>query len=98
MIWTIVSGVIALVAAALGLRPFGRFLRTRPVSWYLAAMVATGVVAMVVMLASAYAVPPLTDLSDALFGLGVGFGFGGLAGIRYGYKGLFEIATGKGRA
>ncbi len=35
--------------------------------------------------------------SDALWGVGLGFGFGGLSGLRYGYRGLFSVTSAKDR-
>jgi hypothetical protein len=90
--WTLVSGVIALVVAAIGARPVGRALRARPIVWYASASVLVVLVALAIIVASTtLAVPISTPTTDALYGAGLGLGFGGLAGLRHGYKGLFEV-------
>lgn len=93
MVWTVLSGVIALVAAVLGARPLGHALKRRPVRRYHIALIAIGIFAMAVILGSALIGPPRTELNDSLFGMGLGLGCGGLAGLRYGYRGVFEIAA-----
>jgi hypothetical protein len=85
MAWMIAAGTGTLVAATLVARLVGRALRTRPGWWYWAAsafilLVAVGLVLISTVLAS-----------DVLWGVGLGLGFGGLAGLRYGLKGLFEV-------
>ena len=81
----IVSGGVALVVAVLAARPAGRALRTLPKWSYWAANAAVLVVAMGLLITS-------TVMSnEVLWGLGLGIGFGGLAGLRYGLKGLFEV-------
>lgn len=95
MAWTFVSGIVVLVVAAFGARPVGRALKARPSSWYLAASAAIFVVALLVFVISALPQSAGTPVSDALEGVALGLGFGGLAGLRYGYKGLFENLAGK---
>lgn len=98
-VWTLVSGVIALVVAAIGARPIGRALRARPIVWYASASVLVVLVALAMIATSTMlAVSISTPTTDALYGAGLGLGFGGLAGLRHGYKGLFEVAAGKGRS
>lgn len=94
--WTLVSGVIALVATALATRSLGHALKARPVLWYRGSMAGAVVAAMGILFASAMVADPVTK--DVLWGIGLGLGFGGLAGLRYGYKGLFEVTAGKGRS
>jgi hypothetical protein len=96
--WTVVSGVISLIVVTLIARPVGRALKARPAAWYIAASVVVFVAALALILASLTLAPNGSPASDALMGVALGFGFGGLAGLRYGYKGLFEIAAGKGRS
>jgi RsiW-degrading membrane proteinase PrsW (M82 family) len=97
--WTLVSGVIALVVVAIGARPVGRALKARPIAWYVAANALVFLLALAIVVASTMiAVPSSAPTSDALYGAGIGLGFGGLAGLRYGYKGLFETAARKERA
>jgi hypothetical protein len=97
--WTLVSGVIVLVVVAIGARPVGRALQTRPIAWYAAANAFVFLLALAIVVAStALAAPSSMATSDALYGAGLGIGFGGLAGLRYGYKGLFRLPTQKERA
>ncbi len=96
--WTIVSGVIALAVAAVGARLLGRALKDRSAAWYAAANVVAFAVAMGLVFASSIVAPAGSPASDALLGVGLGFGFGGLAGLRYGYKGLFELTAAKDRS
>jgi hypothetical protein len=96
--WTVVSGVITLIVAVLIARPLGRALKARPIGWYIAANALAFIVAMGLVFASSAAAPAGTPISDALLGLALGVGFGGLAGLRYGYKGLFELAGAKDRS
>jgi len=97
--WTLVSGVIALVVAALGARPVGRALRVRSMAWYVVANALVLALALAIIVASTLmAVPSSTVTTDVVYGLGVGLGFGGLSGLRYGYKGVFENGAGKGRS
>ena len=85
MTWMILAGLATLVAATLVARLAGRALRNRPAWWYWAASAAVLLVAVGLILVS-------TVLSsDLLWGVGLGLGFGGLAGLRYGLKGLFEV-------
>jgi len=93
--WTIVAGVLVLVAAVAGSRLVGRALRTRPPAWYVVADAVVVLVALALIAASSMLVTPGSPAGDALYGVGLGFGFGGLAGLRYGYKGLFELRTTK---
>jgi hypothetical protein len=98
--WTVVSGVIALVAAVLGSRPVGRALKRRPVAWYVAANVAVFLVGLTLIVVASVVDPVAAGSSGLVRGLlegaGLGLGFGGLAGMRYGYKGLFEVTTAGG--
>jgi uncharacterized membrane protein YhhN len=96
--WTVVSGVIALVAATLVARPVGRMLKARPEAWYFVVNALVFIVAVVLVYASMTAAPDGSPVSDALMGVALGVGFGGLAGLRYGYKGLFEISSAKDRS
>jgi len=97
--WTLVFGVIALVVAVIGARPVGRALKARPITWFAAANVLVVLISLAIIVASSMiAVPLSASTSDALYGLGLGLGFGGLAGLRYGYKGLFAVAALKGRS
>ena len=95
MAWTFVSGILVLAVAAFGARPIGRALRNRPRPWYLAASAAVFVVAVGLFASSAMPQSAGTPVADALQGVALGLGFGGVAGLRYGYKGLFEVAGGK---
>lgn len=92
MVWTVLSGVVVTVVAIIGLRPVGRMLKGRASWWYLGALAATVLVAMAVIGVSMSAAQQGSVVSDALWGVGLGLGFGGLAGLRYGHDGLF--ATG----
>jgi hypothetical protein len=97
--WTLVFGVIALVVAVIGARPVGRALKVRPIPWFVGANVLIVLVALATIVASSMTASPLnTTTSDALYGVGLGLGFGGLAGLRYGYKGLFEVTAVKNRS
>lgn len=96
--WTVVSGVISLIAVTLIARPVGRALKARPATWYIGVSVGVFIVALALILASLTMAPNGSPASDALMGVALGLGFGGLAGLRYGYKGLFEITADKGRS
>lgn len=96
--WTGISGVIALVVAVVGSRPVGRLLKTRPVGWYVAANTVVAVVALALIAASFVMAPTDRSISDALYGAALGLGFGGLAGLRYGYKGLFTVSAAQDRS
>jgi drug/metabolite transporter (DMT)-like permease len=85
MAWTIVWGVVVLVVTVLGARPLGRALRDRPAWWFWIAN------ALVLVVALALAVFSTLISNDALWGVALGFGFGGLAGLRYGFKDLFRV-------
>jgi len=85
MEWVFLGGVCALAVAAFAGRVLGRALRGRSSAWYWASNVVVLTAAMALVAYSAVA------SSDLLFGLGLGFGFGGLAGVRYGRKGLFDL-------
>jgi hypothetical protein len=92
MVWTLVWGVIAVVVAIIGLRPLGRTLKSRP-SWvYRGALALVVLVAIILIGVSMAMAQQGTVAYDALWGLGLGVGFGGLAGLRYGHDGLFNVA------
>jgi hypothetical protein len=93
--WTLVWGVIALVAAAVGARLVGRWLKIHPAKWYYGALVAIALVAIALLFVSIAVKAGDPASGDAFWGLGLGVGCGGLAGLRYGYKGLFEIPGAK---
>jgi hypothetical protein len=94
MVWTtVVSGAIATVAAIMVLRPVGRMLKHRPSWWYFGALALVVLVAVALVGVSMGAAKQGTALYDALWGLGLGLGFGGLAGLRYGHDGLFTIGS-----
>jgi uncharacterized membrane protein len=93
--WTIVAGVLVLVVAVVGSRLVGRALKTRPPAWYIVADAVVVLIALALIAASSMLVAPGSPVGDALYGVGLGFGFGGLAGLRYGYKGLFEVHSPK---
>lgn len=95
---TVVSGIVALVAAALVARPVGRALKARPFAWFIGSCVAVVLVAVGLMAAAIVVAAPDRTASDLLQGVGLGLGFGGLSGLRYGYKGLFEVAATKDRS
>jgi hypothetical protein len=95
---TVVSGIVALVAAALGARPVGRALKTRPFAWFIGSCAAIVLVAVALMAVAIVLAAPDRATSDLLQGVGLGIGFGGLSGLRYGYKGLFEVAATKDRS
>jgi prepilin-type N-terminal cleavage/methylation domain-containing protein len=93
MVWTVVTGVVALLVAGVGSRAVGRLLKSRPAAWYFAAnaVVFLAAVGLFALSSAPHAAGSVT--SDAIYGLALGLGFGGLAGLRYGYKGLFELAA-----
>jgi uncharacterized membrane protein YgdD (TMEM256/DUF423 family) len=93
--WTLVWGVIALAAAAFGARLVGRWLRVHPAKWYYGALVATALVAVALLFVSIAVKTGDPGTGDALWGVGLGLGCGGLAGLRYGYKGMFELPVAK---
>jgi hypothetical protein len=95
---TVVSGIVALVAAALGARPVGRALKTRPAAWFIGSCVAIVILSVGLMAVAIVLASPDRTTSDLLQGVGLGLGFGGLSGLRYGYKGLFEVTVAKGRS
>jgi hypothetical protein len=88
MFWTLVSGVIALVATVIGARPVGHALKTKPVVWYRSALVAAAVIATAVILVGTVINPSDAGTSQVLQGVGIGLG----------YKGLFELASGRDRS
>jgi protein-S-isoprenylcysteine O-methyltransferase Ste14 len=98
MAWTFATGVVALVVAGFGARAVGRLLKSRPAAWYAAASVAVFVVAVALFVLSSASLPTRTVTADAVQGLALGLGFGGMAGLRYGYKGLFELGQGRARS
>jgi hypothetical protein len=96
MTWMIVAGVAALVAAVVTARLVGRALRGRRVWTYWAANALVLVVAIAVLFASvALAGGAPSDAADALWGIGLGLGFGGLAGLRYGFRDMFTAGVGR---
>jgi hypothetical protein len=98
MVWMIVSGIIVLVAATFGGRPYGRALQSRPYWWFL------GANAFVILIATAFVFIASTpdaftaSTSGVLYGVALGIGFGGPSGLRLGYKGLLVADAGKDRA
>jgi hypothetical protein len=98
MAWTVVSGVVALIVATLGARSVGRLLKTRPAAWYFTASALVFVVAVALFVVASLAWPAGVPAAGALGGVALGLGFGGMAGLRYGYKGMFELGTGKARS
>jgi hypothetical protein len=93
MVWTVVSGVVVTVVAIFGLRPVGRMLKSRPSWLYFTALTAVVLVAMVLVAVSTGVGGSGTPAYDAMWGIGLGFGFGGLAGLRYGHDGLFTVGS-----
>ena len=98
MAWTLATGVVALVVAGVGARAVGRLLKARPVAWYAAASAVVFAVAVALFALSSVPQPTGTATADAIEGLALGLGFGGMAGLRYGYKGLFELGQGRARS
>jgi hypothetical protein len=96
--WTLVWGVIALFAAVLGTRPVGHALKVRTARWYYIGLIAIALVATSILFVSVWVRPGDVATGDALWGVGLGLGFGGLAGLRYGYKGTFELFGGRDRS
>ena len=96
--WTVVSGIVALIAAAVGARPVGRALKGRPFAWFIASCAGIVVVALALMTMAVVIAPSNATARDLLQGIGLGLGFGGLSGLRYGYKGIFEVAGSKDRS
>ena len=90
---TAFSGIVALVAAALGARPLGRALKRRPFAWFIASCIAVAVVGIALLMSGSVLAASSPTTGALLQGVGLGVGFGGLSGMRYGYKGLFEVAT-----
>jgi ABC-type Co2+ transport system permease subunit len=88
MAWMIVWGVLSLVAAALSARLLGRALRDRPAWLFWVANVAIFAVAMTFAVTSSF------TANNALYGVALGVGCGGLAGLRYGFKDLFSVGSG----
>jgi Na+/proline symporter len=88
MTWMLIAGAVALVVSVLLTRRVGRALRGRPRWLYWAANATVAVVALALLMASSI-IP-----SRPLWGVGLGLGFGGLAGLRYGFKDLFSVRTG----
>lgn len=87
MVWRIVAGVGALVVAVLVARPLGRALEGRSSSWFWIANAVILIAAIVLAVVSAL------SRNDVLWGVALGIGFGGLAGLRYGRKGLFSAGS-----
>lgn len=82
---TTIAGVVVFVAAASLARPLGRALKGVGV-W---AQVLAGVV--VVMVATALSAYGLSLHDDVWWGVGLGLGFGGLSGLRYGRGTLLDL-------
>jgi len=80
-----IAGVVAFVVAASVARPAGRALK-HVGTW---ALIVTGV--LVVAAATAVATYGLMPGNDVWWGVGLGFGFGGLSGLRYGRGTLFDL-------
>jgi drug/metabolite transporter (DMT)-like permease len=82
---TVFAGLVTLVVAAFAARLVGRALRPRASWWFWTANVLVFVAAVGLVLASTL------TANDVLWGIGLGLGCGGLAGLRYGWKGLFSV-------
>lgn len=80
-----IAGVVAFVVAAALARPVGRAL-SRFGTW---AQVAAGI--LIVAGATAVAAYGLLPGNDVWWGVGLGAGFGGLSGLRYGRGTLFDL-------
>jgi cytosine/uracil/thiamine/allantoin permease len=80
---------MATVVAIIGLRPVGRMLKDRASWWYRGALALIVLVAVAVIGIAMDVARPGMPLYDVLWGVGLGLGFGGLAGLRYGHDGLF---------
>jgi hypothetical protein len=88
MVWTIVSGVAVLATATYACRFYGIRLKGRPF-WVFVVINAVVIIAATALVALAFMPGTAgTASSDVLFGCGLGLGFGGPSGLRYGYKGL----------
>ena len=83
----LLGGVGALVVTALAGRALGRVMRGHSAALYWTSNALILIVAMALVACSTVAA------SDLLFGLGLGLGFGGLAGLRYGWRGLFTLPS-----
>jgi hypothetical protein len=81
----VIAGVAAFVAAAYSSRPAGRAVK-RIGLW---AQVMAGV--LIVLVATAVAAYGLLPGNDVWWGVGLGLGFGGLSGLRYGQGTLFDL-------
>ena len=82
---TVVAGVVAFAASILLARPVGRRLK-RFGTW---AQVLAG--AVIVVAATVLVAYGLVQGSDVWRGVGLGLGFGGLGGLRYGGGTLFDL-------
>lgn len=80
-----IAGVVAFVASAALARPVGRALKGVG-AW---AQVLVGI--LVVTVATALAAYGLMPGNDVWWGVGLGLGFGGLSGLRYGRGTLFDL-------
>lgn len=80
-----VAGAVAFLVAAALARPVGRAL-SRFGTW---AQVTTGI--LIVAAATAVAAYGLLPGNDVWWGVGLGAGFGGLSGLRYGRGTLFDL-------
>jgi hypothetical protein len=98
MAWTFATGVVALLVAGVGARFAGRLLKSRPVSWYAVANAVVFALAVALFALSSASQPTGSATADAIQGVALGLGFGGMAGLRYGYKGLFELGQGRARS
>lgn len=92
MEWVLGGGVGSLLATAFAGRAIGRAFRSRSSAWYWAANAIVLVVALGLLALSS------AQGSDLLFGIALGVGFGGLAGLRQGCRGLVIPAVAAGRA
>jgi hypothetical protein len=84
------AGIVTLVVVAVLTRYVGRALRSRPSWWYWVAN------AVVFLAAIALVFESTLIRSDIAWTVGLGVGFGGIAGLRYGWKGLFSVGPGSG--
>jgi uncharacterized protein YebE (UPF0316 family) len=84
------AGIVTLLAVAALSRFVGRALRGRPDWWYWTVTAVVFVVAVGLVFVS-----NLVG-SDILWACALGFGFGGIAGLRYGWKDLFSAGRGSG--
>jgi hypothetical protein len=84
------AGIVTLVVVAALTRFVGMSLRARPDWWYWTATAVVFVAAVGLVFVSTLIG------SDTLWGVALGLGFGGVAGLRYGWKDLFRVRPGSG--